>query len=167
MVDQRETPAGSDPVEGPEQHREQPSTEYLSTDQKVIHSYAQKKGLSSDVLEALGCTVKNVRIARFNSDGKPVKPWEGPALLRPLFDTAGNHCGYEQILAESICRSPDDKPNDKFATKGAKVAGTFTPIGFDIKDLPRLEGRLIVCAGLADGHPRDEPRAPPDRSRGQ
>ncbi|AHI31269.1 hypothetical protein AU15_07825 [Marinobacter salarius] len=152
MVDQREAPAGSDPVEGPELHREQPGTEYLSADQKVIHPYALKKGMNSDALSALGCTVQSVRIARFDAEGKPIKPWEGPALLRPLLDTAGNPCGFEQILSESIRKNPDDKPNDKFATKCAKVAGTFTPIGFDIEDLPKLEGRLIVCAGLADGY---------------
>ncbi|MEO9750411.1 MAG: toprim domain-containing protein [Marinobacter sp.] len=43
MVDQREAPAGSDPVEGPRLHREQPEPEYLTAGQKVIHPYAGKK----------------------------------------------------------------------------------------------------------------------------
>jgi len=49
MVDQREAPAGGYPVEGPEQHREQPDTEYLSADQKVIHSDANNKPQRTDI----------------------------------------------------------------------------------------------------------------------
>lgn len=125
--------------------------EYPKTDQKVIHAYAEKKGLDGKLLGRLGCFVEAVTIARFDADDNRAEPWNGPALFRPIFDTAGIARGHERILSERISRSPDDKPNDKFATKGSKVGGTFTPIGFEVSDLESMKGRMIVCAGLADG----------------
>ncbi|WP_322003342.1 DUF3987 domain-containing protein [Marinobacter alexandrii] len=151
MVDQREAPAGSYPVEGPELHRGQPSTEYLSADQKVIHPYSQKKGLDPDFLASIGCFVEPAIIPCFDDDGNRMGPWKGSALYRPVFDKAGIACGHERILSERISRNPGEKPNDKFAAKGSKVSGTFTPIGFEVSELGSMKGRMIVCAGLADG----------------
>ena len=127
---------------------------YNTTDQKVIHAYgayAESKDLDPALLSSIGCFVEAVTIARFDANGNRVEDWQGPALFRPIFDTAGIACGHERILSERISRSPDDKPNDKFATKGSKVSGTFTPIGFDLSELGSMKGRMIVCAGLADG----------------
>ena len=73
-------------------------------------------------------------------------------VFRELLDVAGIAHGGERILSERISIGGDSKPNDKFTTKGGKVSGTFTPIGFHPSELMSMEGRLIVCAGLADGY---------------
>lgn len=151
MVDQIEAPAGGYPAEGHEQHPKQPRTEYLNTGQKVIHPYAQKKGLDPDFLASIGCFIEPVTIPLFDDDGNRIDPYKGLALCRPVLDTATVSCGHERILPDRISRNPGEKPNDKFAAKGSKVSGTFTPIGFQVSELRSMEGRLIVCAGLADG----------------
>ncbi len=127
------------------------SQEYPKTGQKVIHPYAEKKGLDPDFLASIGCVVEPAIIPCFDDDGNRVEPWKGSALCRPVFDTAGIACGHERILSERISRNPGEKPNDKFAAKNSKVSGTFTPIGFEVSELGSIKGRMIVCAGLADG----------------
>lgn len=115
--------------------------------------YAERKGISQSALPDLECEVKPIEFHLFDSDGKPLKPWRGNATFRPLYMLAdGQPAGHERILDEKVQRSPDDKPNDKYVTKGAKTAGAATPIGYEPHALAKLEGRVIVCAGLADGY---------------
>ncbi len=119
----------------------------------ITSAYGERKELTRSALEAMGCTTKPVEITRYDSNGSPAKPWKGNAIFRPLYLIAtGEPCGHERILDEKIQQIPDEKPKDKLATKGAKVAGACTPIGFDIADLPTMTGNIIVCAGLADGY---------------
>lgn len=66
----------------------------------------------------------------------------GNVLQRHLIDAAGNDQGYERIWPDGT----------KKAGHGSTVSGTFTPFGFHSHDLLRLQGTLIVCAGLADGY---------------
>jgi hypothetical protein len=150
MSEQIKAPAGGNPDEGSNHYTQ--AQEYPKTDQKVIHAYAVKKGLTSDRLDAMGCTIKPVELPRFDELGNPATPWKGSAILRPLYlIETGEPCGYERILSEKIQQNPDEKPKDKLATKGAKTARACTPIGFQIADLATMNGKMIVCAGLADG----------------
>ncbi|QSP93799.1 hypothetical protein LPB19_11390 [Marinobacter salinisoli] len=117
------------------------------------HPYLIEKEIEWQAMEPLGCSIEQVTLSCFDSEGKPITPWEGDAIFRPLFliDTQ-EHCGHERILSEPVQRNPDEKPKNKLVTKGAKTAGSCTPIGFELADLATLTGRLIVCAGLADGY---------------
>ncbi|SNC74486.1 hypothetical protein SAMN04487881_2387 [Marinobacter sp. es.048] len=117
------------------------------------HPYLTKKAIDWQAMECLGCTVKRTKVFGFSSDDKPIGPWEGDAVFRPLYLIAtGEPCGHERILSEPVQRNPNEKPNNKFATKGAKTARSCTPIGFKMADLETMTGKMIVCAGLADGY---------------
>lgn len=116
-------------------------------------AYAERKDIDHKALLELGCEVKEISFSRFDSEGQPSAPWHGIAIFRPLFTIAGGQpAGHERILDEKVQRSPDDKPNDKYVTKGAKTAGAATPIGCQLDNLASLQGRVIVCAGFADGY---------------
>lgn len=120
-------------------------------------AYAERKGIKHEELPNLRCEVKQIEFPRFDSDGNHSEPWRGNAIFRTLFSlTDGTHAGYERILDEKVQRSPDDKPNDKYVTKGSKTAGAATPIGYQPDDLASLKGEVIVCAGLADGYRLNE-----------
>jgi hypothetical protein len=109
------------------------------------HPYLERKGIDlAELQTACDCLleIRQIRLGTFS----------GPALFRQLMGVDGIAHGYERILSERISIDADSKPNDKFTTKGGKVAGTFTPIGFDVSTLKSMDGRLIVCAGLADGY---------------
>lgn len=117
------------------------------------HPYLAQKEIEWSAMERLGCTLKPIKVSRFDEEGNLIEPWEGDAVFRPLYLIAtGKPCGHERILAAPIQRNPDEKPKDKFVTKGAKVAGSCTPIGLKLTDLVSMTGRVIVCAGLADGY---------------
>ena len=135
MVNERKAPGSEQLTEGLEQY--QPPE--VSHDSRISdHPYVIRKELSESQLSGLGCYIENTTIG----------PFQGPALFRPLFDSEGQPAGSERILPEKITFRPDDKPNDKFVSKGSVVSGTFTPIGFS--SLDSLE-RLIICNGLAEG----------------
>ncbi|MCP4064582.1 MAG: hypothetical protein GY740_15205 [Gammaproteobacteria bacterium] len=117
------------------------------------HPYLTQKEIQWQAIESLGCSIERITLSRFDREGNPIVPWKGDAIFRPLFLIATKeHCGYERILSELVQRNPDEKPKNKLVTKGAKTAGSCTPIGFDLADLAILTGKLIVCAGLADGY---------------
>lgn len=117
------------------------------------HPYLIQKEIQWQSMAPLGCSIEQITLSRFDSKGIPITPWKGDAVFRPLFLIATQeHCGYERILSEPVQRNPDEKPKNKLVTKGAKTAGSCTPIGFDLADLATVTGRLIVCAGLADGY---------------
>ncbi|MDK9556664.1 hypothetical protein QQF73_03430 [Marinobacter sp. M216] len=116
------------------------------------HPYLVRKQIDPQAMRELGCWAENIDLPIYDDDNRVCAQWRGSALFRPLFDTNGDSCGQERILAEKVRQRPDAKPNDKLVTRGGKVAGTFTPIGFSISELGSLTGRLIVCAGVADGY---------------
>jgi len=111
----------------------------------AAHAYLDCKGIDLADLQAVcKCTVE-IRPTTLGS-------FRGPAVFRELLDVDGIARGFERILSERISFDADSKPNDKFTQRGSKVSGTFTPIGFDVSAIKCMEGRLIVCAGLADGY---------------
>lgn len=112
--------------------------------QQQGHAYLNRKEIS--LQELCDACYSQVYIEQGAVSG-----WEGPILYRELVFAAGQHAGYERILPERIQKGGGNKPNDKFVTRGTKVSGSFTPLGFHPDDLLHLEGRLVVCAGLADG----------------
>lgn len=121
------------------------------------HPYLTQKEIQWQAIEPLGCSIERIKLSRFDSAGNPIVPWKGDAIFRPLFLIATQeHCGHERILSEPVQRNPNEKPKNKLVTKGAKTAGSCTPIGFDLAELASLTGRLIVCAGLADGYRLNE-----------
>jgi hypothetical protein len=109
------------------------------------HPYLERKGIDlADLQAACKCAVE-IRPTKMGG-------FSGPALFRELLDIAGESQGFERILPQRISFDADAKPNDKFTQKGSKVSGTFTPIGFHPNELMSMDGRIIVCAGLADGY---------------
>jgi len=89
------------------------------------HAYPDRKGIDlPDLQTVCKCTVeiRPTTLGRFS----------GLAVFRELLDVDGIAHGFERILSERISIDGDSKPNDKFTTKGGKVAGTFTPIGFTL-----------------------------------
>lgn len=109
------------------------------------HPYLERKRIILNVLQtACRCKVQ-VRNAKCAGHS-------GPVLFRQLLTVSGEHAGFERILEQRVQPTPDDKPNDKYVTKGSKVSGTFTPIGFHPSELVRMDQRIIVCAGLSDGY---------------
>lgn len=137
MVNEGIAPGSGQLTEGVE-HHQPPEVSHES--HISDHPYVIRKDLSGPQLSGLGCYIENTIIG----------PFQGPALFRPLFDSEGQPAGSERILPEKIAFRPDDKPNDKFVSKGSVVSGTFTPIGFTVSSLDSLE-RLVICNGLAEG----------------
>lgn len=114
---------------------------------------ARKEIPLADLQAACGSRVfvKHTTIKLFGENEEPVGDHAGPMIFRQLVNAAGEAQGYERILDEKIQRYPDKKAGDKYLTSGASTSG-FTPIGFQIDELPRLSGVVVVCAGLADGY---------------
>ncbi|CAM3788567.1 hypothetical protein VRRI112168_00485 [Vreelandella rituensis] len=115
--------------------------------------YLDKKAIALADLQEY-CTsrvfIKRDKILIFDDDNNAVDSHTGDFIFRELVDPLGASLGFERILDEKVQRSPSHKQADKFLTPGSSTSG-FTPIGFDIKDMPRLSHAIIVCAGLADG----------------
>lgn len=114
------------------------------------HPYLDRKGIALADLQAVcqaSVTIKSGKVACDDAED-----WRGEMVFRELVDAAGVSTGFERILPERITKSDGAKPNDKFMSSGGKVSGTFTPIGFAPADLLSLTGKLVVCAGLADGY---------------
>lgn len=109
------------------------------------HPYLERKHISLAELQAACKCVVEIRSTALGS-------FRGPAVFRELLSVDGSAKGFERILPERISFDADSKPNDKFAQKDSKVSGTFTPIGFHPSELISMNGRVIVCAGLADGY---------------
>jgi len=98
---------------------------YNTTDQKVIHAYgayAESKDLDPALLSSIGCFVEAETIARFDANGNRVEDWQGPALFRPIFDTAGIACGHERILSERISEAPTISQTISLQPKDQKSA---------------------------------------------
>ena len=127
---------GADVLDDPEPAALAPADEYLT-----------RKGIALQALQdACNATVE-VRRERIWSD---TGYREGKILFRELLDAEGSHGGYERILGEKI--SKDCKLQDKRAANGSKVSKTFTPVGFDVRDLGSITDRIIVCGSFADGY---------------
>ena len=109
------------------------------------HPYLELKGIDlADLQAACKCKVE-IRPTTLGN-------FRGLAVFRELLAVDGSAKGFERILSERISFDADSKPNDKFTQKGSTVSGTFTPIGFHPSELMSMDGRIIVCAGLADGY---------------
>lgn len=115
--------------------------------------YLERKGIDLEDLKRVcrcNVTVAHRRIAMFEDD--QFKGYHhGNFVFRELVSLTNQRMGVERILDQRIDRGGDGKANDKFVTQGSDTSG-FTPMGFNPIKLLSMRGRLIVCAGLAEGY---------------
>lgn len=131
-----------------------PYVKYYTASELDMHSpYLERKGIDLADLQRVCASRVQVapgRMAMFR-DKAFQGHHQGNFLYRELVSLTMARVGVERILDQRIDQSGDQKPNDKFVTSGSDTSG-FTPIGFDPRRIMSMTGRLVVCAGLAEGY---------------
>lgn len=121
----------------------------LPHNQLTQHAYLDKKGLTLQELQATCTTPVYIKKTSLWREGGY---YVNNLIFREMVSATGDYCGAERILPEKIDRYNTGKLNDKFITSGGSTSSGFTPMGFNIDELPNLTGKLIVCTGFSDGY---------------
>lgn len=123
---------------------------------KLESPYLDKKGIPLEALQRVTKSrvyVRDGTVVLFDDEGEDSGDrHRGPFLFRELVDLTGASLGFERVLDQKVVRQPGTKPNDKFTTSGTDTDG-FTPIGDAWDDgIFKIESKIIVCAGIAEGY---------------